>query len=75
MANPFEDDTQSYLALINEEGQYSLWPVFAAIPKGWQVACGPDSRQSCLDHITLHWVDMRPNSLVAAMEAGGARDS
>jgi MbtH protein len=28
MANPFEDENGNYYALINEEGQYSLWPTF-----------------------------------------------
>ena len=26
--NPFEDEDGRYYALINDEGQYSLWPVF-----------------------------------------------
>ena len=28
MTNPFENDNYTYKVLINEEGQYSLWPAF-----------------------------------------------
>ena len=70
MANPFENEKQTYLALVNDEGQFSLWPGFAEVPAGWKVACGPAARGVCLDHIEREWTDMRPKSLVAA--TGGA---
>lgn len=66
MTNPFDDEHQSYLVLINAENQHSLWPVFAEIPAGWQAACGPAGRQACLRYVDEHWTDMRPRSLVAA---------
>jgi MbtH protein len=67
MTNPFEDPEGTYYALINEEGQYSLWPTFADVPSGWEVAHGPDRRQACLDVVNERWQDMRPLSLVRAM--------
>jgi MbtH protein len=67
-SNPFEDPEGVYLALINDEGQYSLWPAWSEIPAGWTVAFGEDSRQACLDHIEANWTDMRPNSLIRAVE-------
>jgi uncharacterized protein YbdZ (MbtH family) len=67
MTNPFEDNEQSYLVLINDEGQYSLWPCFAEVPSGWEVVCGPAGRRACLDYVNEHWTDMRPKSLIAAM--------
>ncbi|WP_266156568.1 MbtH family protein [Dyella silvatica] len=72
MTNPFEDKDGVFLVLVNQEGQYSLWPNFAQVPGGWSVKFGPEARQACTDYIEQHWVDMRPNSLVAAMEAGVA---
>lgn len=69
MANPFEDKEQPYLALVNDEGQFSLWPGFAEIPAGWTVAHGPDGREACLAYVNQEWTDMRPKSLVAAMTA------
>ena len=75
--NPFEDPDAKYLVLINEEGQHSLWPVFADVPDGWEVIFGEDGRQECLDFIEKNWTDMRPNSLIRQMEAdaAGARNS
>ncbi|MGW0330958.1 MbtH family protein [Streptomyces sp. NPDC003011] len=69
MVNPFEDDNAEYYVLVNEEGQYSLWPVFAEIPAGWDRAHGAAPRQECLDYVEEHWTDMRPRSLAAAMDA------
>ena len=67
MTNPFDDDTIEHLVLVNEEGQYSLWPAFAEVPAGWTPVHGPDTRQACLDHVEANWTDMRPKSLVEAM--------
>jgi MbtH protein len=67
--NPFEDNDGTYLVLINEEGQYSLWPVQIEVPAGWTVAHQADTRQTCLNFINEHWTDMRPRSLVTAMNA------
>lgn len=69
MMNPFDNPDGSYLVLVNDEGQHSLWPDFAEVPAGWTTAYGSSSRQDCVDWITGHWTDMRPMSLVTAMEA------
>jgi uncharacterized protein YbdZ (MbtH family) len=66
--NPFEDPDAQYLVLVNEEGQHSLWPVFAAVPDGWKTVFGETGRQECLDYIENSWTDMRPKSLIEAME-------
>jgi MbtH protein len=68
MANPFENEDGLYLTLVNDEGQYSLWPAFAEVPAGWTVAHGEDTRQACLDYIEENWTDMRPKSLVEEMK-------
>jgi len=70
--NPFEDPDAKYLVLITNEGQHSLWPVFADVPDGWEVIFGEDGRQECLDFIEKNWTDMRPNSLIRQMEADAA---
>jgi MbtH protein len=70
--NPFEDEDANYFVLINDEGQHSLWPVFADVPDGWTVIFGEDKRQACLDFIEKNWTDMRPNSLIRQMEADAA---
>jgi MbtH protein len=53
--------------LTNDEDQHSLWPAFAALPAGWLVAFGADTRANCLDYVGQHWTDMRPRSLREAM--------
>jgi MbtH protein len=68
MTNPFEKDDETYLVLINEEGQYSLWPSFVAVPRGWNIELPASSRRECLDYVNQHWTDMRPRSLILEME-------
>lgn len=67
MTNPFEDESGTYLVLKNDEDQYSLWPAFAPVPDGWTVVHDRDTRQACLEYIETHWTDLRPHSLVEAM--------
>lgn len=66
--NPFDDESGTFYALINNEGQHSLWPTFVEVPGGWTVVHGPDSRQRCLNYIEENWTDMRPKSLIEQME-------
>lgn len=76
--DPFDDETGKFYALVNDEGQFSLWPIFAAVPEGWRVVYGePEgvSRKSCLEFIEAEWTDIRPASLRDAMEQdSGATD-
>ena len=67
VANPFEDENGVYHVLINDEGQHSLWPSFIAVPDGWRIVLRSDTRTACLDFINKNWTDMRPKSLVDAM--------
>ncbi|WP_230885629.1 MbtH family protein [Streptomyces spinoverrucosus] len=69
MANPFDDTDGTFLVLVNDEGQHSLWPAFAAVPDGWQRVFGEASRQECLDHVERAWTDLRPRSLVEAPQS------
>jgi MbtH protein len=73
VTNPFDDPDGSFVVLVNDEGQYSLWPVFADAPAGWTVVHPESDRQTCLDFVERTWTDMRPKSLVAAMEEADAR--
>lgn len=66
--NPFDDPDGRYLVLLNEEGQYSLWPSFADVPEGWEVALAETDRTAALEYIERNWTDMRPRSLVRSME-------
>jgi MbtH protein len=68
MSNPFDNPDGTFLVLVNDEDQHSLWPEFADVPSGWTIAFGPDTRSACMDYVETHWTDMRPKSLIAAME-------
>jgi MbtH protein len=68
MTHPFEDPDGTYLVLVNDEGQYSLWPSFADVPTGWTIARAAGSRAESLEYVDAHWTDMRPFSLIRSME-------
>jgi MbtH protein len=68
MTNPFDDENGTFLVLVNEEGQHSLWPSFAEVPDGWTIAHGPGARRECLAYVEENWTDMRPKSLIAEMD-------
>ncbi|MFE3293896.1 MbtH family protein [Rhodococcus sp. NPDC059234] len=67
MSNPFDDEDGQFLVLVNDEGQHSLWPMFAEVPAGWTDVHGPASRQECIGYVEANWTDMRPKSLIEAM--------
>ncbi|MEU6238509.1 MbtH family protein [Kitasatospora sp. NPDC047058] len=69
MTNPFDDQDATFLVLVNDENQHSLWPQFADVPAGWTVTHGPDTHTACLEYVEKSWTDMRPKSLADAMDA------
>lgn len=66
--NPFDDPNGSFFVLVNDEGQHSLWPSFAEIPAGWQKVFGEGAKDACLAYVEANWTDLRPKSLIKAME-------
>ncbi|WP_282692110.1 MbtH family protein [Streptomyces sp. CC208A] len=67
MTNPFDDTDATFKVLVNDEGQHSLWPSFAAVPEGWHIALADAERGTCLAYVEEHWTDMRPKSLADRM--------
>jgi len=63
-----EDNAPSCRVVINEEEQYSIWPVTRACPPGWHDAGYSGSKRECLEFIDRVWTDMRPRSLRLQME-------
>ncbi|MFI1018849.1 MbtH family protein [Streptomyces sp. NPDC020965] len=63
MSNPFDAPDGTFLVLVNDEGQHSLWPAFAERPDGWTVVLGETTRDEALVYVETHWTDMRPRSL------------
>ncbi|MFI0982563.1 MbtH family protein [Streptomyces sp. NPDC021093] len=68
MPNPFEDPDGTFLVLVNDEGQHSLWPEFAAVPEGWAVVLGASDRPACVAYVEENWQDLRPRSLAALLD-------
>ncbi|MFE5718729.1 MbtH family protein [Streptomyces erythrochromogenes] len=65
MTNPFEDENGTYLVLVNDEGQHSLWPSFQSAPDGWTPVFGPGPRAEALSFVEASWTDLRPKSLIS----------
>lgn len=63
MTNPFDDQEGTFLVLVNDEEQYSLWPAFAEIPAGWRTSLGESTREEALAHISRNWTDLTPKSV------------
>ncbi|MCX2932580.1 MbtH family protein [Mycobacterium sp. CVI_P3] len=61
--NPFDAEDGRFYVLVNDEEQHSLWPAFAKIPAGWQVALADAARDECVRFVEQNWADMRPKSL------------
>ena len=62
-------DSDDYVVLVNDEGQYSLWPSSREVPAGWKQDGARGSQQDCLSHIQRVWTDMRPITLRAALQS------
>jgi len=63
-----EDETLTYLVVVNHEEQYSIWPDYKEIPKGWRTVGKSGPKAECLAYINEVWTDMRPLSLRRQME-------
>ncbi len=54
--------------VVNEEEQYSIWPMDREIPAGWKEIGFTGEKEDCLEHIKKVWKDLRPLSLRKHME-------
>lgn len=70
--NEQEDDI-IYVAVVNHEEQYSIWPADRELPLGWMHAGKQGTKAEVLAWIREVWTDMRPLSLRKKMEEA-ARD-
>ncbi len=62
-------EATDYKVVINQELQYSIWPIDKNNPVGWKDEGKQGSQEDCLDHIKDVWTDMRPLSLRQKMAA------
>lgn len=67
-------DNGRYRVVVNDEEQYSVWPVRKANALGWHAAGYEGTRAECLAHIDRVWTDLRPRSLRAQLAAAEAEE-
>ncbi|AXB42537.1 MbtH family protein [Amycolatopsis albispora] len=63
-----EDET-TYVVVLNDEEQYSIWPADRELPAGWRTDGTRGTKSECLDHIGEVWTDMRPLSVRKQLES------
>lgn len=67
-----QHEQETYLVVLNDEEQYSIWWADRPLPAGWRGDGCSGTKQECLDHIARVWTDMRPASLRRRMAAAGS---
>ncbi|BDU21828.1 MbtH family NRPS accessory protein [Dyella sp. GSA-30] len=69
MSSSLSQSEEMYEVVVNQEEQYSIWPLNKAVPSGWTKVGKQGSKESCLAFISEVWTDMRPLSLRKQMQA------
>lgn len=52
-----DDDSVACAVVVNDKGQYSIWPQDRAIPEGWRATGVSGPRDACLKHIASVWAE------------------
>ncbi len=60
--------TGAVKVVVNDEGQYSLWPAERENPAGWHDVGKTGTKEECVSYIDQVWTDMRPLSLKKALD-------
>jgi len=68
MTSVFDREDILFQVVVNHEEQYSIWPDYKEIPKGWRKAGKSGFKKECLAYIEEVWTDMRPLSLRKKMD-------
>lgn len=64
------DRADQFAVVVNDEEQYSIWPLGRTLPAGWRDTGESGDRARCLEHIEAVWTDMRPRSVRTATAGG-----
>src|SRR5579871_1074802 len=54
--------TSMFIAVVNGEGQYAMWPADRDLPPGWRQRCAALPAEDCLAFIRSAWRDICPAS-------------
>ena len=63
-----DEDSTIYVAVVDHEEQYSIWPEGRELPLGWSDAGKHGTKAEVLAWIEEVWTDMRPKSLRERMQ-------
>ena len=67
------DGPTMYRVVVNDEGQYAIWPAHLPQPAGWHATGVTGAEEECLRHVDEVWTDLRPRS-VRSLNRTGAGD-
>jgi MbtH protein len=73
MDREIREDTTVYKVVINDEEQYSIWPVDRENAAGWRDVGKSGTKKDCLAYIREVWSDLRPLSLRKKMEQASGK--
>ena len=57
----------TFVVVINDEGQYSIWFADRELPAGWREGGPRGTRDECLRHIEDVWTELTPASVRAVL--------
>jgi MbtH protein len=66
---------ETYLVVVNDEEQYSIWRDDKSVPAGWRAIGKRGPKAECLQYIEDVWTDMRPLSLRKRLADGAGHDA
>lgn len=58
----------TFLVVVNDEEQYSIWRDGRPLPPGWREAGFSGPLDGCLSYIDQNWADIRPLSMRRASQ-------
>lgn len=51
---------ERWSVLVNETGQYGLFPAELTVPDGWYPTGHQGTRESGIEYVDRHWTNLRP---------------
>jgi len=70
-----DKEEELYRVVVNDEEQYSIWPLEKENAPGWRDGGRSGTKAECLAYIKDVWTDMRPKSLRDKMDREKGRIS
>jgi MbtH protein len=58
--NDNAESQETWIVLVNAQGQHGLWPVVRPVPPGWREVGPEGDAETCLAWIRQRWTDQRP---------------